>query len=110
MAFVALRADSYREVDWEKSFRFVAERITSYKRPREVRFVDAVPKTASGKILDGNCARHFRRVGRGTGDRNALVSWRYSCFFDSLLAIGAVCLGRLAWLWHQARPTCSSVS
>jgi len=28
-----------------------------------------------------------------TGDRNAFVSWRYLCFFKSLLAIGAVCLG-----------------
>jgi acyl-CoA synthetase (AMP-forming)/AMP-acid ligase II len=30
---------------------FVAERLTHYKQPREVRFVDAVPKTLSGKIL-----------------------------------------------------------
>jgi acyl-coenzyme A synthetase/AMP-(fatty) acid ligase len=30
---------------------FVAERLTSYKQPREVRFVDAVPRTPSGKIL-----------------------------------------------------------
>ena len=30
---------------------FVADRLTHYKQPREVHFVDAVPKTASGKIL-----------------------------------------------------------
>ena len=30
---------------------FVAERLTAYKQPREVRFVDGVPRTASGKIL-----------------------------------------------------------
>ena len=30
---------------------FVADRLTHYKQPRQVRFVDAVPKTASGKIL-----------------------------------------------------------
>jgi acyl-coenzyme A synthetase/AMP-(fatty) acid ligase len=30
---------------------FVAERLTHYKQPREVRFVDSIPKTASGKIL-----------------------------------------------------------
>jgi acyl-CoA synthetase (AMP-forming)/AMP-acid ligase II len=30
---------------------FVAERLTHYKQPREIRFIDAVPKTASGKIL-----------------------------------------------------------
>ena len=30
---------------------FVAERLTSYKQPREIRFVEAVPRTPSGKIL-----------------------------------------------------------
>src|SRR5437868_394939 len=30
---------------------FVADRLTHYKQPREVRFIDAIPKTASGKIL-----------------------------------------------------------
>ncbi|HEY1677534.1 MAG TPA: AMP-binding protein [Candidatus Sulfotelmatobacter sp.] len=30
---------------------FVADRLTHYKQPREVRFIDVVPKTASGKIL-----------------------------------------------------------
>ena len=30
---------------------FVAERLTHYKQPREVRFVEAVPRTPSGKIL-----------------------------------------------------------
>ncbi len=30
---------------------FVAERLTSYKQPRQVRFIPNVPKTASGKIL-----------------------------------------------------------
>jgi acyl-coenzyme A synthetase/AMP-(fatty) acid ligase len=30
---------------------FVAERLTHYKQPREVHFVEVVPKTASGKIL-----------------------------------------------------------
>ena len=30
---------------------FVAERLTPYKQPREIHFVDVVPKTASGKIL-----------------------------------------------------------
>src|SRR5262249_45950303 len=30
---------------------FVADRLTHYKQPREVRFVNVVPKTASGKIL-----------------------------------------------------------
>jgi long-chain acyl-CoA synthetase len=30
---------------------FVAERLTAYKQPREVRFVPAIPRTPSGKIL-----------------------------------------------------------
>jgi acyl-CoA synthetase (AMP-forming)/AMP-acid ligase II len=52
VAFVALR-DGF--VDGgklkEELCAFVADRLTHYKQPREVRFVDAVPKTASGKIL-----------------------------------------------------------
>jgi long-chain acyl-CoA synthetase len=52
VAFVALRdgfADSGKL--GEELCAFVADRLTHYKQPREVRFVDAVPKTASGKIL-----------------------------------------------------------
>ena len=30
---------------------YVSERLTSYKQPREVRFVDAIPRNPSGKIL-----------------------------------------------------------
>jgi long-chain acyl-CoA synthetase len=37
---------------------FVADRLTHYKQPREVRFVPAVPKTASGKIL----RRELRKI------------------------------------------------
>jgi acyl-CoA synthetase (AMP-forming)/AMP-acid ligase II len=52
VAFVALR-DGF--ADGEKLSQelctFVADRLTHYKQPREIRFVDAVPKTASGKIL-----------------------------------------------------------
>jgi long-chain acyl-CoA synthetase len=52
VAFVALRngfVDSQKLGD--ELCAFVAERLTHYKQPREVRFIDAVPKTASGKIL-----------------------------------------------------------
>ncbi len=52
VAFVALR-DGF--VDGGKLgdelCAFVAERLTHYKQPREVHFVDTVPKTPSGKIL-----------------------------------------------------------
>ncbi|MGA7218931.1 MAG: AMP-binding protein [Candidatus Sulfotelmatobacter sp.] len=35
----------------EELCSFVADRLTHYKQPREVHFVDSVPRTASGKIL-----------------------------------------------------------
>ena len=52
VAFVALR-DGVVETPklGEELCAFVADRLTHYKQPREVHFVDAVPKTASGKIL-----------------------------------------------------------
>jgi long-chain acyl-CoA synthetase len=52
VAFVALR-DGFVENNQlsEELCAFVADRLTSYKQPREVRFVKSVPKTASGKIL-----------------------------------------------------------
>jgi long-chain acyl-CoA synthetase len=52
VAFIALRdgIESSKKLG-DELCAFVAERITSYKQPREVRFVDTVPKTASGKIL-----------------------------------------------------------
>lgn len=52
VAFVALRngfVDS-RKLE-EELCSFVADRLTHYKQPREVHFINAVPKTASGKIL-----------------------------------------------------------
>jgi len=52
VAFVALRDGFVDSVKLEEELcSFVAERLTHYKQPREVHFVDAVPKTASGKIL-----------------------------------------------------------
>ena len=52
VAFVALRtgfADNQKLAD--ELCGFVADRLTHYKQPRELHFVEAVPKTASGKIL-----------------------------------------------------------
>jgi acyl-CoA synthetase (AMP-forming)/AMP-acid ligase II len=52
VAFVALR-DGFttcRKME-EELCTFVADRLTRYKQPREVHFVEVVPKTASGKIL-----------------------------------------------------------
>ena len=52
VAFVALREGFVTGKKMEDELcAFVAERLTSYKQPREVHFVEVVPKTASGKIL-----------------------------------------------------------
>jgi len=52
VAFVALRAGFVTSKKMEDELcSFVADRLTHYKQPREVHFVEVVPKTASGKIL-----------------------------------------------------------
>ena len=38
------------ELDAADIERFAAERLAAYKRPREIVFVDALPRTANGKI------------------------------------------------------------
>lgn len=52
IAFVALRNgfETGKKLELELC-AFVADRLTHYKQPREVRFIDVIPKTASGKIL-----------------------------------------------------------
>ena len=51
-AFVVLREGSTPSAALEKELcGFVADRLTSYKQPREIHFVDSVPRTPSGKIL-----------------------------------------------------------
>ena len=52
VAFVALRDGFVNSKKLEEELcAFVADRLTHYKQPRQIHFVDAVPKTASGKIL-----------------------------------------------------------
>jgi long-chain acyl-CoA synthetase len=59
VAFVVLREGSLpSEKTREALCGFVADRLTHYKQPREIRFVDAIPKTASGKIL----RRELRKI------------------------------------------------
>jgi acyl-CoA synthetase (AMP-forming)/AMP-acid ligase II len=52
VAFVALHDGfvSCKKME-EELCEFVGERLTRYKQPRQVHFVEAIPKTASGKIL-----------------------------------------------------------
>lgn len=52
VAFIALRDGFVDNGKLQQELcAFVAERLTHYKQPREIHFVDAVPKTPSGKIL-----------------------------------------------------------
>jgi acyl-CoA synthetase (AMP-forming)/AMP-acid ligase II len=48
-AFILLRPG--QEASAEDLMRFVEERVAPYKKVREVEFVEAIPKTPSGKIL-----------------------------------------------------------
>jgi len=32
---------------------FTAERLTGYKQPRDFRFIEAIPRNPSGKVLRG---------------------------------------------------------
>jgi len=58
-AFVVLREGHASDDAMKQSLcSFVADRLTHYKQPREVCFVDSVPRTPSGKIL----RRELRKV------------------------------------------------
>jgi long-chain acyl-CoA synthetase len=58
-AFVVLREGHASDESMKQLLcGFVADRLTHYKQPREVHFVDAVPRTPSGKIL----RRELRKV------------------------------------------------
>ena len=58
-AFVVLtEAELPNRQTAEKLQSFVAERLTHYKLPREIHFVQSLPRTASGKIL----RRELRRL------------------------------------------------
>ena len=57
-AFVVLRPDHLEET--ASSLQgFVSERLCNYKTPREVHFVQAIPRTASGKILRRDLRKLF---------------------------------------------------
>jgi long-chain acyl-CoA synthetase len=48
-AFVSIKAGA--QVDAEQLISFCKERMAAYKYPRQIEFVDELPKTASGKVL-----------------------------------------------------------
>ena len=49
-AFVALKEDYVGQVRETEIAQFCKDRMAAYKYPREVRFVDELPKTPAGKI------------------------------------------------------------
>lgn len=51
MAFVVLKPDARSRVTDQEIVEWCRGHMAVYKAPRRVRFVDALPKTASGKIL-----------------------------------------------------------
>ena len=52
VAFIVLREGAVASKKLEENLcGFVAERLTSYKQPRQIHFVDVLPRTPSGKIL-----------------------------------------------------------
>jgi acyl-coenzyme A synthetase/AMP-(fatty) acid ligase len=58
-AFVVLREGFVASDALDKELRdFVADRLAHHKQPREIHFVDAVPRTPSGKIL----RRELRKI------------------------------------------------
>ena len=50
-AFIILKPESKGKVSEQDIMGWVAERISAYKKIREVEFVDSIPKSGSGKIL-----------------------------------------------------------
>jgi long-chain acyl-CoA synthetase len=59
VAFIVLREGSLASSKLEKDLcGFVAERLTAYKQPRQIHFVNALPRTPSGKIL----RRELRKI------------------------------------------------
>jgi long-chain acyl-CoA synthetase len=57
-AFVQLRPNAQATAD--ELIAFVKERISDYKRVREIEFIEKVPRTASGKILRRELAERER--------------------------------------------------
>ena len=50
-AFIILKSESKGKVSEQEIIDWVAEKISAYKKIREVEFVEEIPKSGSGKIL-----------------------------------------------------------
>jgi len=62
-AFVVLRPG--QSVSAGEIMRFVEERVAPYKKVREIEFVEAIPKSVSGKILRRELIERERAKGTG---------------------------------------------
>ena len=50
-AYIVLRPEYRGKVNKDEIIEWVRERISGYKRVREVEFVESLPRTPSGKLL-----------------------------------------------------------
>ena len=62
-AFVVRRAGA--EVSEDELMGFVAAKVATFKQVREVEFIDAIPKNASGKILRRVLVEQERAAAKG---------------------------------------------
>jgi acyl-CoA synthetase (AMP-forming)/AMP-acid ligase II len=62
-AFVVLRAPASEQ----ELMGWVAQRVASYKRVRQVEFIDSIPRSPAGKILRRLLADRDANAGRQTG-------------------------------------------
>lgn len=60
-AFIVTKEGAPR--DAEAIHRFAADRLAAYKRPREIVFLDALPRTANGKVRRAELKARFGRLG-----------------------------------------------
>jgi long-chain acyl-CoA synthetase len=51
LAFVVLKPDAKGTVSAEQIIEWCRSNMSVYKAPRQIRFIEALPKTASGKVL-----------------------------------------------------------
>ena len=51
LAFVVLKADARGKVTEEQLAEWCKDNMAAYKAPRRIRFIEALPKTATGKVL-----------------------------------------------------------
>jgi acyl-coenzyme A synthetase/AMP-(fatty) acid ligase len=63
VAFVVLRAGA--SVDADALVGFVADELSPHKRPREVYFLDELPRNAMGKVQKKQLAEGLGNQGKG---------------------------------------------